>query len=83
MECTCRQAKKVELTAAHESLPGPSKGTVGGAVAGGGGGGGGGLINLHLGDSFPKRGCPALLGYMQHLPFIDSMMLGEIFQHVQ
>ena len=41
----------------------------------------GGIVNLHTGDMYPHSQVPSLLNYAQHLTFIDSMMIGEVFDY--
>ena len=37
------------------------------------------MFNEHISDNFPGDGATGMLMYMEHLPFIDSLVTGEVF----
>ena len=37
------------------------------------------VFNEHISDNFPGDGATGMLMYMEHLPFIDSLVTGEVF----
>ena len=37
------------------------------------------MFNEHISDNFPGDGATGMLMYLEHLPFIDSLVTGEVF----
>jgi hypothetical protein len=39
------------------------------------------IFNEHVSDDFPGQGVAGVLKYMEHFPFVDSLVTGEVFDY--